>query len=409
MSGVADGVADGLAGVAGLGEAVELLEKAAALLTGVDPTTVSTTDLNVAMEQLVTAVNRVEAGTARVTGGWDTRQAWGAEGAKSGAAWLRNKCFVSPAGAARRMKLARRVREMPKVEAAWQRGDLSADHVSVLAHALTDRTRDLFERDENMLVGFATSMRFRPFCVAVAHWTNLADPDGAERDAKSRHESRRLHHSPTLGGAWATDGWFDDIAGSEIDVALKIEYDRLFDQDWAEAKARLGREPKIDELSRTPPQRRADAMHNLVCRGHEAATAGSAVPLLNVLIDYPTLAGPVLEHFNNGTVFTPGQIARRLGAADVRRVVFDGPDRVTAIGTRTRFFTGRIRDAVLIRDRECVHPLCDEPVARCEVDHIVPYPCGETSEPNGQALCRYHHNLKTGRPRPRGDPDADPG
>ena len=392
-----------------LDDAVEQLERAAAMLIGADIHAAPTTELNQLMERLVHVGDQVEAGVARITGVWDARRAWAITGAKSGPAWLRNRCFVSSSAASRQVRLARRVWDMPKVEAAWQRGDIGADHVSVLANVCTDRTRELFERDEDMLVGFATDMRFQRFCAAVRQWVNTADTDGAEQGAAHRHEQRRLHHSQTLGGSWATDGWFDDVAGSEIAAGLQAEYDRLFQADWAEAKAELGREPSVHDLCRTPPQRRADAMRNLICRGHQASGGSEPVPLLNVLVGYETFAGPIIEHFNNHTVFTPGQIADRLTHADIRRIVFDGPERVTAVGTRTRFFTGLIRDAVLIRDRGCTHAICDEPVTRCDVDHVVPWPEGETSEPNGQAKCRFHHNHKTRGPRPRRDPAGDPG
>ena len=53
-----------------------------------------------------------------------------------------------------------------------------------------------------------------------------------------------------------------------------------------------------------------------------------------------------------------------------------------------------LADHVRARDRQCVFPGCVVPAARCDLDHRVPYPGGETSVENLAALCRHHHRLK---------------
>ena len=47
------------------------------------------------------------------------------------------------------------------------------------------------------------------------------------------------------------------------------------------------------------------------------------------------------------------------------------------------------------RDRHCRAPMCTVPATSGDVDHIVPWPQGETSAPNLHALCRRHHLQKT--------------
>ncbi|MGA5538319.1 HNH endonuclease signature motif containing protein, partial [Mycolicibacterium nivoides] len=47
------------------------------------------------------------------------------------------------------------------------------------------------------------------------------------------------------------------------------------------------------------------------------------------------------------------------------------------------------------RDLTCRFPGCDAPVARCDIDHTMPYPLGPTHPSNTKLYCRTHHLVKT--------------
>ena len=49
---------------------------------------------------------------------------------------------------------------------------------------------------------------------------------------------------------------------------------------------------------------------------------------------------------------------------------------------------------VRARDGTCRYPGCATPAARCDLDHITPYPTGPTTAANLQTLCRTHHGFK---------------
>jgi hypothetical protein len=54
--------------------------------------------------------------------------------------------------------------------------------------------------------------------------------------------------------------------------------------------------------------------------------------------------------------------------------------------------------AIRLRDRTCRAPGCRRAAARCDCDHVVPYPSGATSLGNSCCLCRRQHRLKTPAP-----------
>jgi hypothetical protein len=49
---------------------------------------------------------------------------------------------------------------------------------------------------------------------------------------------------------------------------------------------------------------------------------------------------------------------------------------------------------VVERDGMCVFPGCRRQAARCDLDHQVPWPDGDTCDCNLEALCGNHHRLK---------------
>ncbi|HYT10838.1 MAG TPA: HNH endonuclease signature motif containing protein [Mycobacteriales bacterium] len=53
-----------------------------------------------------------------------------------------------------------------------------------------------------------------------------------------------------------------------------------------------------------------------------------------------------------------------------------------------------LADLIRARDITCRFPGCRRPAARCDLDHVTPWPAGPTAEHNIAAECRHHHRLK---------------
>jgi hypothetical protein len=59
-------------------------------------------------------------------------------------------------------------------------------------------------------------------------------------------------------------------------------------------------------------------------------------------------------------------------------------------------------DFIRWRDLTCRWPGCDRPVAKCDIDHTVPWPDGPTHPSNNKPYCRIHHLIKTFHTGPGG-------
>jgi hypothetical protein len=359
----------------------------------------------------------LEAAEARVLARWDTSGEWRVDGAKTAAAWLAWKQRIPISVARQRLRHARVVRDLPEIGAAWRDGEIDRAHVSTLLGVRTERTRNAFERDHQTLLEGARTIGFVDFKAACERWELIVDPDGAEQGADEERHAREVHLNETFGGTWFGKLRLDPISGEIVNTTLRLIEKDLFDADWAAAKERLGREPTILELDRTPAQRRADALVEMAILARTAPADGRRpAPLFSVLVGYETFAGPLLELFNR-TVITPGTAARWLTEADVERVVFDGPSRVIDVGATRRFFTGALRRAIEVRDRRCFHPSCDEAPLFPQIDHIQPASeGGATTQQNGRLGCGFHNRWRNHHPDEAGDhgtpdigdPDAGP-
>jgi hypothetical protein len=345
-------------------------------------------------------LDRLSAATTRATAAFEAGRSWEADGARSAAAWVAVRCHLPVSAARRRLQLGRALRHMPLTETAWVSGDLGEAHVGLLAAARKPATAEHFERDEPLLVAQGRRLSYRQFARAVAYWSQLADPDGVEEAAEAQHRARRLHMSQSLDGGWVLDGAFDPVNGAVVSNALRRIERELFAADWAEARGRVGEGVTVADLSRSPAQRRADAMVEMARRaGAVPAGARLPEPLFTVLVGYETFAGRICE-LADGTVVTPGSLVRWLGRAWVERVVFDAPDRIKNLGVRRRIFTGATRRAVEVRDRECFSEFCDVAADECQIDHVQPWSAGGlTVDSNGRAACGYHNRWRHRRTR----------
>ena len=105
-------------------------------------------------------------------------------------------------------------------------------------------------------------------------------------EARARRDAYLVQ---SVGGTYLGKMTLDPISGTIVASEHGRLEQELFEADWAEAKAQLGRDPHLDELSRTPAQRRADAFVEMATRSAAAPEGGRRpAPLFSVLVDYQT-------------------------------------------------------------------------------------------------------------------------
>jgi len=344
--------------------------------------------------RLCRELTRVEASLGRGLAAFESSGEFALDGAHNATAWVVHKTKSARADIRRLLRLGRACSDLPGFGEAWRSGAVSSAQLTLVAPLLEERTRDAVVRDEQLLLGDALEFDHVRFARLCAYFGQCADPDGSEERAERRRRSRDVTLRPSISGVYLGTITLDELSGATVVNELERLEALLFEQDHAEAAERLGRRASTFELARTAAERRADALVEMATRSRSTPSdARRPLPLVTVLVGYETLYGKISE-LENGTVVTPSSILRLLDRAEIERAVFS-PGRRVEIGVRTRLFSGATRRAIELRDRSCTHPLCDEPLRRCEVDHIVPFSMGgATTQENGRLLCGFHNRLR---------------
>ena len=231
---------------------------------------------------------RWEALMTSATARFDTSREWEADGARTAAAWLAWQCHLPRTVTRRQVSLGRKLRHLPACAHAWLDGQITAHHVSVIGAVRRPATEDALARDEKLLVDNAEHLRFDAFNRTVNYWAQRADPDGAEDDDHDRRDQRQVFLAESFGGMWLGKITLDPISGTIVAGELGRLEKQLFDADWADAKARLGHDPTIFDLARTPAQRRADALVEMATRSAAMPPdARRPAPLFSVFVANP--------------------------------------------------------------------------------------------------------------------------
>jgi hypothetical protein len=187
-------------------------------------------------------------------------------------------------------------------------------------------------------------------------------------------ERRKAHSSRLLEGMGRVDAWLDAVGWTTFDGVLRRIEKELFEADWAAAKAEYGADVSLDQLPRTPEQRRADAMVEMAVRA-AAVPAGAKRPLPVVVIhmdsktfergidreldvgdDDEPYDSDMLCELADGTPITPDMAVKAALRGHAQRAVYDSPAVILNYGRSVRFATGTLRDVIKTRDRTCTGP-----------------------------------------------------
>lgn len=366
-------------------EAVARLRAALDDLRAFDVNTVSAADLVESTAELLKIETGLRAEELRWLSNMDERDTTTEECGRAPRSWLIEEHNLSPAEAARRMRIARTWERFPDLRAAAEAGAITMDHVATILDAIHGVPA---EYEEAMVAALLKIARDNPPHLIRRLVDDIREALGIDRTSD---EKRMRRYAERFIGLDETFGGAGSLAGTLTPEMLE--------------KARLGLESTTafkcagPDDKRTVGQRRHDALEEVFDFWHAnkdlPASCGErtrvvvTIPLESLLDELSTTWG-ILD---SGLPVSP-QTARRLACdGDIVPAVLGSRSEVLDIGRATSVWTIHQRRAVTLRDGQgCAFPRCTRPPA--DLHHIVWWSLGgRTSVDNACWLCAYHHRL----------------
>ena len=382
--------------------------------------TESPTTVPPAPEPLDQLADRICAGAVRLaaaTAAWlrlvaefDEREGWGGVGITSCAHWLAWRCSLTPGTARQHVRVARALRRLPLVEAAFYAGELSYSKVRAITRVAEPGT-------EAELVEFARHATASQVERTVRAWRRSDDVD-AGRIA----DRRRFSWSFDEDGMVSVRLRMEAEPGTEFLAAIESLAEREARRDRAAGKRQAAGEagpatgapaadrdtaaqgdtacadPEVVPLG-VMTERRCRALTRLAAAAADADRRPGDPPRREVVVvvDAGVLADDEAAgraHLEGGPALSQAQARRLACDAAVTAIVTDGSE-VLASGRARRYATRAQRRALLMRDGGCARPGCDETrVERLHAHHLRHWLYGgRTDVSNMVLLCDVDHGL----------------
>ena len=302
--------------------------------------------------------------------------------------WLEVKLGMSYKTANERLRVARSLARLPRIDEAFREGRISYTKVRALHDVATPENEETLLEQARWVSGAQLHRLLAPLRAAVKR---------AKSSQATRESQRALHFwehpSEDLGELRATllpEEVATVCKALEVGVELGIKQAR---EDRKQETSTDSSERDADSAAADlPPQRFgfADALvfmaESFLANPPRAGVPAGRRELLIHTI--PDLSGGVLE---TGAALT-AETVRRLACDGASVVVERGPKgEVLDVGRRTRRLSRRLEKSLLVRDRCCRFPGCSR-AAMLDAHHIEHWvEGGATKLDNLVRLCRTHH------------------
>ncbi|WP_040492367.1 HNH endonuclease signature motif containing protein [Ilumatobacter nonamiensis] len=339
------------------------------------------------------------------------------------AGYLKAHLNCSGVEANRIRRRGRLLDEHPEAADAVGEGRVSMGNVDLLAKARCDRrVGDVVGGFVPMLIERAECFSAKEFGVLVDRVVANADADGVEPDD--------VDCSATV--IAGPDGvHLRASGGSALQAAeMKAVFDRAveaeFRRDVDDRRAEHGDNADQHPLPRSARQRKFAAMYAihmaaastppdaqvpepLVTLLYSAGRAGRAFHAHGLVDNEDVFDAPshgwesedphdlaaVRCETSTGIPVSDHDMVRAMIRGRIRRAVVDTGGVAIDLGPKRRLFTGAAAEAARMVVVECVHPGCSIPAEFAQIDHMVPYADGGTTDQrNAAPLCGLHNRFK---------------
>jgi Domain of unknown function (DUF222)/HNH endonuclease len=323
---------------------------------------------------------------------FDREKAYERHGLANTAQWLNWQCGIGTVAAREKVRVARALEALPKISAAFARGEISYSKVRAM-------TRVASAASEPVLLNVAlhgTAAHVEKL-VRRYQWTQHRD---AAALTMQQHAQRGLHCFYDDAGMLVLQARLPAELGAVVRKAIEAAVEALREDDPVSAEScPEGSEPERPNAA----AQRADALVRLAETSlADMSVAASAADRCQIVVhvDQAVLAGaaganesePHCCELDEGPALAL-DTARRLACDATLVGVLERDGEPLDVGRRTRSIPPALARALRARDGGCRFPGCTH--TRFTEGHHVKHWAngGETKLGNLVTLCRFHHRL----------------
>ncbi len=300
---------------------------------------------------------------------FDEQECWAEQGFCSCAHWLNFKCGIGMNAAREKVRVARALANLPRIEAGLSKGELSYSKVRAM-------TRIADASNEDYLMMIANHGTAHHVEKLVAKYRSAKRVEEAAV-AEEKYRDRELSHYYDHDGCLVIKARLPAEQGALIVKALEMAAEKSFVAD-------------SDSKGQPVAARRADALANIAeTYMNNDESSGSTADRYQVIV-HVTAETSELEDGPHVTAET----SRRIGCdSSIVSIKEDENGEPLTIGRRSRSIPPAMRRALRVRDGGCRFPGCTH--TRFVDGHHIKHWAdgGETSLDNLVLLCRHHHHL----------------
>jgi hypothetical protein len=332
------------------------------------------TKLATEITELCSYIYAAEARLLALIREFDEQQYWAEPGLCSCAHWLNFKCGIGLNAAREKVRVAHALADLPKISAAFDKGELSYSKVRAI-------TRIADAGNEDYLLMIATHGTAHHVEKLVSKFRTAERLQDVEL-ANEQHRDRELSHYYDHDGCLVIKARMPAEQGALIVKALEMAMEEQFAEPETEG----------DPIA----ARRADALAEIAeTFMNNSESAGSTADRYQVVVHvYPKGTRTAETSSIEDGPHVTAETSRRIGCdCSVVGIREDKDGEPLSIGRRSRTIPPPMRRALCARDGGCRFPGCTN--TRFVDGHHIKHWAdgGETSLDNLVMLCRHHHHL----------------
>jgi hypothetical protein len=316
---------------------------------------------------------------------FDEMEYWAELGFCSCAHWLNFKCGIGMNAAREKLRVAKALAGLPKIDEKLSKGELSYSKVRAMTRIADETNEDYLL----MIAKHGTAHHVEALVSKYRRARHLRDAALAEEQQRDRELSHCYDHD----GCLVIKARLPAEQGALIVKALEMAMDKDFaagKSDAATAGAASAATDVAAETTEPIAARRADALAEIAeTYMNNDESSGSTADRYQVVVHVTAET----SHINDGPQVT-AETSRRIGCdSSVVCIKADKNGEPLSIGRRSRSIPPPMRRALGVRDGGCRFPGCTN--TRFVDGHHIKHWAdgGETSLDNLVLLCRHHHHL----------------